>query len=78
MSGIDDKIIDVTGDVKWIGILDYDIRTFDIVMYTDFGTTYNSYLINADKKAIVEVVKEKFSETYLRKLRSVIDPEEIQ
>ena len=78
MSGIDDKIIDVTGDVKWIGILDYDIRTFDIVMHTDFGTTYNSYLINADKKAIVEVVKEKFSETYLRKLRSVIDPEEIQ
>ena len=78
MSGIDDKIIDVTGDVKWIGILDYDIRTFDIVMYTDIGTTYNSYLINADKKAIVEVVKEKFSETYLRKLRSVIDPEEIQ
>lgn len=78
MSGIDDRIIDVTGDVKWIGILDYDIRTFDIVMYTDFGTTYNSYLINADKKAIVEVVKEKFSETYLRKLRSVIDPEEIQ
>ena len=78
MSGIDDKIIDVTGDVKWIGILDYDIRTFDIVMYTDFGTTYNSYLINADKKAIVEVAKEKFSETYLRKLRSVIDPEEIQ
>lgn len=78
MSGIDDKIIDVTGDVKWIGILDYDIRTFDIVMHTDFGTTYNSYLINADKKAIVEVAKEKFSETYLRKLRSVIDPEEIQ
>ena len=78
MSGIDDRIIDVTGDVKWIGILDYDIRTFDIVMHTDFGTTYNSYLINADKKAIVEVVKEKFSETYLRKLRSVIDPEEIQ
>ena len=78
MSGIDDRIIDVTGDVKWIGILDYDIRTFDIVMHTDFGTTYNSYLINADKKAIVEVAKEKFSETYLRKLRSVIDPEEIQ
>jgi flavorubredoxin len=47
-------------------------------MHTDFGTTYNSYLINADKKAIVEVAKEKFSETYLRKLRSVIDPEEIQ
>jgi NADH oxidase (H2O-forming) len=78
MKRIDDKIIDITTDVKWIGILDYDIRTFDIVMHTDFGTTYNSYFINAEKKAIVEVAKEKFSETYIRKLKSVTDPKDIQ
>ena len=78
MSRIDDKIIDITSDVKWIGVLDYDIRTFDIVMNTDYGTTYNSYFINAEKKAIIEVAKEKFSETYLKKLRSVTKPEEIQ
>jgi flavorubredoxin len=78
MKRTDDKIIDITTDVKWIGILDYDIRTFDIVMHTDFGTTYNSYFINAEKKAIVEVAKEKFSETYIRKLKSVTDPKDIQ
>jgi len=78
MSRIDNKIINVTSDVSWIGILDYDIRTFDIVMHTEFGTTYNSYFINAEKKAIIEVAKEKFSETYISKLRSVTDPEEIQ
>jgi len=78
MRRIDDKIIDVTRDVKWIGVLDYDIRTFDIVMLTDYGTTYNSYFINAEKKAIIDVAKEKFSETYLRKLRSVTNPGEIQ
>ena len=78
MNKIDNKIINVTGDVKWIGILDYDIRTFDIVMHTGFGTTYNSYFINAEKKALVEVAKEKFSETYIKKLQSVTDPEEIQ
>jgi flavorubredoxin len=39
----DNKIIDITDDVKWIGILDYDIKTFDIVMTTEYGTTYNSY-----------------------------------
>jgi flavorubredoxin len=78
MSKIDDKIIDVTNDVRWIGILDYDIRTFDIVMHTGYGTTYNSYFINADKKAIIEVAKEKFSDNYFRKLKSVTDPEEIQ
>jgi flavorubredoxin len=78
MDRIDDKIIKVTGDVSWIGILDYDIRTFDIVMHTDFGTTYNSYFINAEKKAIIEVAKEKFNDTYISKLRRVTDPAEIQ
>lgn len=78
MNKTDDKIIDVTNDVKWIGILDYDIRTFDIVMHTEFGTSYNSYFINAEKKTLVEVAKEKFSETYLKKLRAVTDPQDIQ
>jgi NADH oxidase (H2O-forming) len=78
MKTTDNKIIDVTDDVKWIGILDFDIRTFDIVMQTDFGTTYNSYFINAEKKTIIEVAKEKFSETYLAKLRKVTNPEDIQ
>ena len=73
----DDRIIDITDDVKWIGILDYDIRTFDIVMTTDFGTTYNSYFINAEKKALVEVAKEKFFDTYINKLREVTDPADI-
>jgi flavorubredoxin len=74
----DDSVIDITADVKWIGILDYDIRTFDIVMTTEYGTTYNSFFINAGKKAIVEVAKEKFFDVYLRKLQSVTDPIEIE
>jgi len=73
----DDRIIDLTDSVKWIGILDYDIKTFDIVMTTDYGTTYNSYFINAGKKALVEVAKEKFFDTYLSKLRQLTDPSEI-
>lgn len=77
MNTTDNNVIDVTNDVKWIGVADYDIRTFDIVMKTDFGTTYNSYFINAQKKAIVEVAKGKFFSTYINKLRSVTDPSEI-
>jgi flavorubredoxin len=73
----DDRIIDITNDVKWIGILDYDIRTFDIVMHTEFGSTYNSYFINAGRKALIEVAKEKFFATYLKKMRILTDPGEI-
>ena len=77
MTRKDDRIIDITADVKWIGILDYDIKTFDIVMNTNYGTTYNSYFINAGKKALIEVAKEKFIGTYFEKLNSVTDPSEI-
>jgi len=71
-------VLDVTQSVKWIGILDFDIKTFDIVMNTEYGTTYNSYFIDAEKKTIIETVKEKFSDVYLEKLRSVVNPAEIQ
>ena len=77
MNKKDDKIIDITSDVKWIGILDYDIRTFDIVMSTRFGSTYNSYFINAEKKALVDISKLKFNDIYLNKLKSVTDPSDI-
>lgn len=78
MKAPDNKILDVTPDVKWIGILDYDIVTFDIVMETEFGTTYNSYFINAEKKTIIETSKAKFWDTYLDKIRQVTDPSEIE
>ncbi len=73
----DNRILDITKDVKWIGVLDYYIRTFDVVMETKYGTTYNSYFINAKKKAIVETAKEKFWETYLYKMKQVCNPAEI-
>ena len=50
MEHIDNKILSVSRDVNWVGVLDYDIVTFDIVMETQEGTTYNSYFINANKK----------------------------
>ncbi|HBC78365.1 MAG TPA: MBL fold metallo-hydrolase [Bacteroidales bacterium] len=78
MKRIDDRVTDITNDIKWIGILDYDIKTFDIVMKTEFGTTYNSYFIDSVKKTVIEVAKEKFFDVYLKKLQSVTDPEELQ
>jgi len=47
-------------------------------METKFGTTYNSYFINADRKAVIETVKEKFWPEYEAKLRSLMNPKEIE
>ncbi len=74
----DNKVLDITNDVKWIGVLDYDIVTFDVVMETKYGTTYNSYFINAEKPAVIETVKYRFWDTYLNKLSSLVNPAEIQ
>lgn len=71
------QIVQVTNTVKWIGILDYDIKVFDIVMETKYGTTYNSYYIDAQKKVIVETAKAKFKDAYLEKVKQVTNPEEI-
>lgn len=73
----DNKILALTDDVSWIGVLDRDIVTFDVVMETKYGTTYNSYFINADKKVVVETVKDRFWDVYLKKLKSLVDPAEI-
>ncbi len=78
MNKADNRVLNVSEDVKWIGILDREIVTFDIVMETEFGTTYNSYFINAEKPAIIETVKEKFFDTYLKKLESLCNPADLE
>ena len=40
----DDKVLKIFEDVSWIGVLDPGIRTFDVVMTTGSGTTYNQSL----------------------------------
>jgi len=72
------EVLQVSDSVNWIGVLDYDIVSFDVVMETEYGTTYNSYFIDADKKAVIDTVKEKFWDSYIEKIRSVTDPAEIE
>ncbi len=71
------KVEKISESTSWIGVLDFDIVTFDIVMETQYGTTYNSYFIDAEKKAIVETVKETFSEEYIKKIETLTDPKKI-
>jgi len=74
----ENKILEITKDVKWIGVTDPGLVTFDVVMETKFGTTYNSYFIDADRKTIIETTKEKCWETYLKKIEQVCNPAEIE
>ncbi|MBQ1730107.1 MAG: FprA family A-type flavoprotein, partial [Oscillospiraceae bacterium] len=52
-------------NLYWNGILDPGLRVFDIVMMTEFGTTYNSYTLRgSEKTALFETCKQKFWDEY--------------
>ena len=60
-------------DFYWAGVLDKDLRVFDIIMETEFGTTYNSYLLKTnDKVVLFETAKAKFFDSYLESLNKLL------
>lgn len=62
----------------WTGIVDDKLRVFDIIMFTEFGTTYNSYVMKAgDKTILFETAKVKFFDEYLEELKQITDVEKI-
>jgi len=64
--------------VTYIGVQDHYLRVFDIIMYTEFGTSYNSYLVQgSEKTAIIETVKLKFIDEYIKKIKSLTDLDKI-
>ena len=72
------KTLQISEDTSWIGVLDHDLITFDIVMETKYGTTYNSYFINAEKPVVIDTVKEKYWPQFREKLSSLCDPAKIE
>ena len=47
----------LTDSLYYCGVLDPDLEVFDIVMRTEFGTTYNSYLLKGNEKtALIETL----------------------
>ncbi|MDT8716113.1 FprA family A-type flavoprotein [Clostridium sp. 19966] len=66
------KSLEIKKDIYWVGALDPGLRIFDIIMYTPYGTTYNSYVVRGSEKvAVIETVKEQFFDQYLERLNSL-------
>ena len=71
------QAIQVTDKVWWVGAIDWSVRDFHGYL-TSRGTTYNAYLILADKITLVDTVKAGFQDEMLARIRSLIDPKQIQ
>lgn len=66
------KSLEIKKDIHWVGALDPDLRVFDIIMYTPYGTSYNSYVVKGNEKtAVFETVKVEFFDQYLEKLEDL-------
>ncbi len=70
------KAIRISDKVWWVGAVDWTVRDFHGYQ-TSRGTTYNAYLIMADKITLVDTVKAPFRDELLSRISSVVKPEDI-
>lgn len=72
------KTLELKKNFYWTGVLDPDLKVFDIVMETEFGTSYNSYLLKTSEKIVLfETAKAKFLDGYLDTLKKLVNINDI-
>jgi flavorubredoxin/flavin reductase (DIM6/NTAB) family NADH-FMN oxidoreductase RutF len=69
--------LDIAAGTTVIRSLDWDRDRFDIEFGLQNGTTYNSYVIQSEKVALVDTSHEKFRQLYLELLTQTLDPKTI-
>ena len=65
-------------NIWYVGTQDPNLRVFDIIMHSDWGTSYNAYLVKgSEKTALFETSKLEFFDEFLANVREVCDPASI-
>lgn len=67
------SVTPITENVYSVGVMNPSLRVFDIVMESKYGTSYNAYLINDKKTALVETVHLDYFDEYLYNLGQLTD-----
>ncbi len=67
----------IKNDVYSVGVINPTLRVFDIIMRTEFGTTYNAYLIKDEKNVLLETVHHNFTNAFFRNIQSIVPLESI-
>lgn len=72
------KALQIKKDLYWTGVLDPELRVFDIIMETKYGTSYNSYLLTgSEKTALFETAKLAFFDEMVSYIESVVSVSQI-
>ncbi len=64
--------MNITGDIKYLGVDDHEIDLFEGMYEVPNGMAYNSYAILDEKIAIVDTVDVEFKEQWLSKVQNVL------
>ena len=65
--------MNITKDIKYIGVNDHDIDLFEGQYVVENGMAYNSYVIVDDKIAVMDTVDARFRHEWLDNLADVLD-----
>ena len=66
------KTLELKKGIYYTGVSDKELKTFDIIMQTAYGTTYNSYIVKgSEKTALIETAKENFLDEYLKSVEQI-------
>ncbi len=71
------KALQISPHVYWVGAIDWNLRDFHGYATTR-GTTYNAYLVLGKKPTLIDTVKKAFYPEMLSRIKSVIDPKQIE
>ena len=63
----------ITNDIKYIGVNDHDIDLFEGQYIVENGMAYNSYVILDDKIAVMDTVDTSFEKEWLENLKAALD-----
>jgi flavorubredoxin len=69
--------MEIKNNIFYVGVFDTTLKTFDITMKTEYGSTYNSYIIKDDKNVLIDTVPEEFFEEYIGNIEKIISIKEI-
>ena len=73
-----DCAVEIAPGVHWVGALDPHLRSFDIILKTANGTSYNAYVVRGENGvAVIDTVKENFANDFFLRLESVANYDEI-
>jgi len=63
---------EISNGVYSVGVLNPSLRIFDIIMKTEYGTSYNAYLVRGRKTALIETVHTDYFDEYLANIKSIV------